>query len=78
MSFFHLQGLKPLPKQVQFVPYLEHLEKFNLDLHGLRYSNSPKVSCLGMNPGIGWNPNLEESYLPEYREYEAENFTHGT
>ena len=28
-----------------------------------------------MNPGRGWNPDLEESYLPEYREYEAETFT---
>ena len=24
-----------------------------------------------MNPGRGWNPNLEGSYHPEYREYEA-------
>ena len=31
-----------------------------------------------MNPGRGWNPDFEESYLPEYREYEAKNFTHGT
>ena len=32
--------------------------------------NSPQVSCLGMNPGRGWNPNLEESYLLEYSESE--------
>ena len=31
-----------------------------------------------MNPGRGWNPDLEESYLPEYSEWEAENFTQGT
>ena len=30
-----------------------------------------------MNPGRGWNPNLEESYLQEYSEYEDEIFTHG-
>ena len=36
------------------------------------------MSCLGINPGRGWNPDLEESYLPEYREYEAEIFTQGT
>ena len=28
-----------------------------------------------MNRGRGWNPNLEESYLPEYSKYEAEIFT---
>ena len=31
-----------------------------------------------MNPGRGWNPDLEESCLLEYNEYEAENFTQGT
>ena len=31
-----------------------------------------------MNPGRGWNPNLEGSYLLDYRESEAEMFTHGT
>ena len=31
-----------------------------------------------MNLGGGWNPGLEESYLLEYREYEAEKFTQGT
>ena len=31
-----------------------------------------------MNPGRGWNPDLEESYLQEYREYNAEMFTKGT
>ena len=36
------------------------------------------MSCLGMNLGRGWNPDLEESYLPEYREYEADTFTKGT
>ena len=31
-----------------------------------------------MNPGRGWNPDLEETYLREYSEFEAEIFTHGT
>ena len=31
-----------------------------------------------MNPGRGWNPNLEESSLQEYSESEAENFTQYT
>ena len=31
-----------------------------------------------MNPGRGWNPDLEESYLPEYRESNPKMFTHGT
>ena len=31
-----------------------------------------------MNPGRGWNPNLEESYLPEYSDSEAEIFTQCT
>ena len=31
-----------------------------------------------MNPRRGWNPNVEELYLLEYSEYEAETFTQGT
>ena len=31
-----------------------------------------------MNPGRGWNPDLEESYIPEYSESEDETFTKGT
>ena len=31
-----------------------------------------------MNPGRGWNPNLEETYLQEYTEYEDEISTQGT
>ena len=31
-----------------------------------------------MSPGRDWNPDLEETYLPEYSESEAEIFTHGT
>ena len=61
--------MKLLPQKLQSMPYLENLAKFHLELISPRYRNSPKVSCLGMNPGIGWNPDLEES--------EAENFTHG-
>ena len=75
MSLFHLKGLKRLPQNLKFVPYLENLVNFNLEFRSSRYSNSPKVSCLGMNPGIGWNPDLEESCLPEYNEYEADIFT---
>ena len=69
--------MKLLPKKLQSVSFLEHLAKFNLDLHIPRYRNSPKVSCLRMNLGRGWNPDLEESYLPEYSESEAEMFTKG-
>ena len=54
------------------MPYLENLHKFHLDLVSQGYSYSPQVSCLEMNPGRGWNPDLEESYLLEYSEYEAE------
>ena len=31
-----------------------------------------------MNPRRGWSPDLEESYLPEYRNSKDENFTQGT
>ena len=31
-----------------------------------------------MNLGRGWNPDLEETYFPEYSEYEANMFTQGT
>ena len=31
-----------------------------------------------MNLGIGWNPDFEESYLPEYSESQDETFTQGT
>ena len=78
MSLFHLRGLKHLPQNVPSVPYMEHLVKFNLDLRNRRYIKSPKVSCLGMNPRLGWKPDLEESYLPEYSDYEATKFTQGT
>ena len=58
--------------------YLAHLAKFHLDLRSPRYRNSSYVSCLGMNPGRGWKHDLEESYLPKYRYFEAEMFTQGT
>ena len=32
------------------------------------------MSCLGINRGRGWNPDLEESYLPEYSESKAEMY----
>ena len=72
MSLDHLLSLKFVPQKVQSVPFLEHLEKFHLDLRSSIYSNYPEVTCLGMNPGRSWNPNLEESYLLEYSEYEVE------
>ena len=28
-----------------------------------------------MNPGRGWNPDLEESYLPEYNKSKVEMYT---
>ena len=31
-----------------------------------------------MNSGRGWNPDLEESYLPEYSKSEADIFKYGT
>ena len=31
-----------------------------------------------MNPGRGWNLNLEESYIPEYSESKSIIFTQGT
>ena len=31
-----------------------------------------------MNPGRGWNHDLEESYIPKYNEFDAEMFTYGT
>ena len=71
MSLVHLQGLKLLPYKVYYVPFLEHLHKCHFDLCIPRYRNSPQVSCLGMNPGIGWNPNLEGSYLLEFSEFES-------
>ena len=71
MSLFHLLDLKLRTHKLQFVPFLEHLQKFHLDLFSPRYSNSPQVSCLGMNPGRGWNPNLEGSYRQEYSESEV-------
>ena len=75
MSLFHIQGLKPVPQKSKSIPFLEHLDKFNLDLCSQIYNNSPHVSCLGMNTGRGWNPNWDGSYLPEYSEYEAETWT---
>ena len=78
MSLVNLQDLKLLPQKLKSVPFIEHLDKFHLDLYILRYSNSPQVSCLGMNPGRGWNHDLEESYLLEYSEFDAETFTKGT
>ena len=63
------------PQKLQSVPFLEHLQEFHLDLCISRYCRSPQMSCLGMNFGRGWNPNLERSYLPEYSEYEADFWT---
>ena len=70
VSLDHLLSLKIGPPKLQSVPFLEHLQEFYLDLCSPIYFNSPQVSCLGMNSGWGWNPNLEGSYLAEYSEYE--------
>ena len=78
MSLFYLRGMKVLPQKLKSVKILEHIEKFNLDLCSPIYSNSPQVSYLGMNPGRGWNPNVEGSYLPEYSESESEVWTQCT
>ena len=59
------------PPKSKSVPFLEHLQEFHLDLCSPRYFNYPQVSCLWMNSGRGWNPNVEGSYLPENSEYEA-------
>ena len=75
MSLFHIRGMKILTHKLKFVPYLKHLVKFHLDLHSMRYINSPKVSCLGMNPRICWKHDLEESYLLEYSESKVGMFT---
>ena len=70
MSLVHLQVQKLGPQKLNYVLFMEHLHEFHLDLSSPRYSNSPQVSCLGINSGRGWNPNLEGSYLLEYSEYE--------
>ena len=57
--------------EIIFHSLVGNLPKFHLDLHSPRYSNSPQVSCLGMNPRRGWSPNLQGSYLKEYSESEA-------
>ena len=73
-NWFHLLGLKLLPQKVQLVPYLKNLAKFHLDLRSPKYRNSPSVTYLRINSGRGQNPILEESYLLEYSESEAETF----
>ena len=71
MSLVHLLSLKFRTYKLQSVPFLENLQEFHLDLCSPRYCNYPHVSCLRMNSGRGWNPNLEGSYLLEYSESEA-------
>ena len=75
VSLFPILVLKFGPKKLNSMIFLENLQEFNLYLCIPIYSNFPQVSYLGMNPRRGWNPNLEESYLPEYSEYEAEFWT---
>ena len=72
MSVVHCQGMKFIPYKLQYVPFMENLHKFHLDLCIPIYRNSSQVSCLGMNLGRGWNPKLEGSYLLEYSESKAE------
>ena len=71
MSLVHLQVLKFGSKKLKVVLFLENIQEFHLDLGIPSYSDYLHVSCLEMNYGRGWNPNLEGSYLPEYGEYEA-------
>ena len=72
MSLVHLLSLIFGPLKLHSVPFLENLQEFHFHLGIQSYSNSPQMSCLGMNSGRGWNPNLEGSYLLEYSEYKAE------
>ena len=57
------------------IPCRQNLAKFYLDLPSMVYINFPYVTCLILDSKGGWNPNLEESYLLKYREYEGENST---
>ena len=68
-------GSDTFTTHVNSMIFMQHLEKLNFDLCSPRYSNSPQVSYLGMNPRRGWNPNLEGSYILEYSESEAEFWT---
>ena len=80
MSLVHCLSLslKHKTHKLNSVPFLGHLNKYHLNLCSSRYRNFPQVSYLGMNSGRGWNPKLEGSYLPEYRESEAEFWTQCT
>ena len=75
VSLLHHRVLKLGPLKLNFVLFLEHLQEFHLEVCIPSYRNSPQVSCLGMNSGKGWNPNLEGSYLPRYSEYEVNFWT---
>ena len=75
MSLVHRKILKFVLQKLKSMIFLENLPKFHLDLYRPRYNNSLQVSCLGMNFGRGWNPNLEGSYLPDYSKSEAEFWT---
>ena len=72
VSLVHLQVLKFGSKKLEAMLFLENLQEFHLDLCIPIYCNYPQVSCLGMNSGRGWNPNLERTNLLEYSEYEDE------
>ena len=63
MSLFHILGLKRRPQNVAAIHFLKHLQEFHLDLCSPIYSNSPQVSCLGMNSGKCLNHNFKGSYL---------------
>ena len=75
VSLVHILSLIFGPPKFQSVPFMEHLQEFHLDLCSSRYCRSPQMSCLGMNSGRGWNPNLERSYLLEYSESESDVWT---
>ena len=60
VSLVHLLSLIFGPRKLESVPFLEHLQKFHLDLCSPSYCRSPQVSCLWMISGRGWNPNLRD------------------
>ena len=75
MSLVDLLSLIFRSPKLKSVPFLKHLHEFHLDLCSPWYGNSLQVSCLGMNSGRGWNPNMEGSYLPKYGESGAKFWT---
>ena len=78
VSLFDPLSQKFVPQKKKSMPFLEHLQKINLELCIQRYCNCPQVSYLGMNSGRGWNPNLERTYILKYSESKDELWTHSS